>query len=72
MGLLLGGVLAGVGVGFVIDGVARTAPFGIIAGTLAGFVLSVFAAIRTARAMSEQALRDWGPPQDLPPEDDND
>lgn len=71
MALMMGGVLAGTGLGFVVDGVAGSAPLGIIAGTLIGFVLSVFTAVRTARAMSAKAVREWGPPRDLPPEDDD-
>jgi ATP synthase protein I len=72
MALLLGGVLAGTGLGFVVDGVLKTAPLGIIAGTLVGFAVSVFTAVRSAKAMSAQAAREWGPPRDLPFDEDDD
>ncbi len=69
MAVLLGGVLLGLAAGLVVDSVARTAPFGIIAGTLIGFAVSVFTAVRTAQAMSAKNAETFGPAQDLPPDD---
>jgi ATP synthase protein I len=72
LGLLLGGVLVGLGLGWAVDWIAGTTPFGIIVGVLVGFAVSVWMAVRTARRMSDEAARDWGPPVDLPPDDDED
>ena len=72
LGLLLGGVAVGLGFGWAIDAVAKTTPFGIIVGVLVGFVVSVWLAVRTARQMTADASQEWGPPQDLGPDDDGD
>ena len=72
LGLLLGGVFVGLGFGFAIDAVARTRPFGMIAGVLVGFGVSVWLAVRSARRMSDEAAREWGPPKDLGPVDGED
>jgi ATP synthase protein I len=70
LGLLLGGVFVGLGIGWAIDMIAKTTPFGLIVGVLVGFVVSVWMAVRTARRMSAEASQEWGPPQDLGPDDD--
>ena len=72
LGLLLGGVVVGLGFGAAIDAIAKTTPFGIIVGVLVGFVVSVWLAVRTARRMTADATQEWGPPQDLGPDDDGD
>ena len=72
LGLLLGGVAVGLGFGWAIDAVAKTTPFGIIVGVLVGFVVSVWLAVRTARRMTAEASQEWGPPQDLGPDVDED
>ena len=69
---LLGGFFVGLALGLVADGVLHTAPWGIITGVLLGFGLSVFLAYRLAKRLSEQAAREFGPPQDLPPDEDED
>ena len=45
---LTGGVLLGVALGFGIDAVANSAPWGMIVGVLLGFGVSVWLAVRTA------------------------
>ena len=72
LGLLLGGVFVGLGFGWAIDAIAKTGPFGMIIGVLVGFVVSVWLAVRSARQMSAEAAREWGPPQDLGPDDADD
>jgi len=69
---LLGGVFLGLALGLVADGVLHTAPWGIITGVLLGFGVSVFLAYRLAKRLSEQAAREFGPPQDLPADEDED
>lgn len=39
---LLGGLLVGAGLGYLIDANFRTAPWGIIAGTLLGFASGLY------------------------------
>jgi ATP synthase protein I len=72
LGLLLGGVFVGLGFGAAIDWVARTGPWGMIIGVLVGFGVSIWMTVRSAQKMSAEAARDWGPPTDLGPEDDED
>ena len=69
---LLGGVFVGLALGLVVDGFFRSAPWGIITGVLAGFGISVFLAYRLAKRLSEQAAREFGPPQDLPDDEEED
>jgi ATP synthase protein I len=52
---ILGGVLGGLGFGWLVDRLAHTSPFGILVGLLAGVGLSVFAAVRAATQMSAKA-----------------
>jgi ATP synthase protein I len=72
LGVLLGGVLVGLGFGFAIDRIAKTSPWGTIIGVLVGFTVSVWMAVRSARRMGEEYAREWGPPKDLGPGDDED
>jgi ATP synthase protein I len=52
---ILGGVLLGLGFGWLVDRFAHTSPFGILVGLLAGVGLSVFAAVRAATQASAKA-----------------
>ncbi len=70
--LLFGGAFVGVGFGAVFDAFAKTAPWGMVAGVLGGFTLSIWLAVRTAQRMSAEAAREWGPVQDLPLDDEDD
>ena len=72
MGLLLGGVFVGLGFGWAVDAAAKTRPFGMIIGVLVGFVVSIWLAVRSARQMSVEAAREWGPPKDLGPDVEDD
>lgn len=72
LGLLIGGVLVGLAFGAAVDWLAKTRPWGIIVGVLVGFSVSIWMAIRSARKMGEEASREWGPPRDLGPGDDED
>ncbi len=55
LGELVGGVLAGLGLGWLFDRVAGTAPFGLIGGVLAGMAGSIFLVVRSAGRMSRAA-----------------
>lgn len=52
---LLGGVLLGLGIGVLVDWLAKTTPWGVIGGVLLGFALSVYMARRTANRLMAQA-----------------
>jgi len=52
---LFGGVLVGLALGFIVDRLAGTAPWGLIGGVLVGFALSVYMARRTANRLMAQA-----------------
>lgn len=69
LGLLLGGVFVGIAFGAIVDAVAKTGPWGMIIGVLLGFGVSIWMAVRSASRMAQEASREWGPPQDLGPED---
>ena len=77
---LVGGVLAGVGLGWLADqGFAllhiKTNPWGVVAGTLAGFALGMVAAASTAQRAAQQAAQRAGqasPSDDMAPAEDVD
>jgi ATP synthase protein I len=71
LGQLLGGVFGGLGLGWLVDHFAHTTPFGIVGGLLIGVGLSVFAAVRTAMAMSAREAAK-GPPSPAVADDDDD
>src|SRR6185312_9034751 len=52
---LIGGVLGGAGIGWLIDYFAHTSPAGLIGGLLIGTGVSIFNAIRVSARMSKQA-----------------
>ncbi|MGH7024738.1 MAG: AtpZ/AtpI family protein [Caulobacteraceae bacterium] len=70
LGQILGGVLGGLGLGWLVDRLAHTSPFGILVGLLVGVGFSVFAAVRTATAMSAKA--DASPAPAAPASEDDD
>jgi ATP synthase protein I len=50
LGEVVGGVLGGLGLGWLFDRLAHTAPFGLVGGLLIGVGVSTFVAIRGAGA----------------------
>lgn len=52
---LIGGLLGGLGLGWTFDHFAHTSPIGLISGLLIGLGVSIFAAVRTASAISAKA-----------------
>jgi ATP synthase protein I len=63
---LIGGVLGGVGFGWLFDQLAHTAPWGIAIGVALGAGVSVFMAARTAVRMGKSAMEKAPPPQAVP------
>jgi len=68
LGQILGGVLGGLGLGWLVDHFAGTAPFGVLIGLLVGVVFSLVAVVRTATAISDKS----GPPPPAAPDTDDD
>jgi ATP synthase protein I len=52
---LIGGVLAGLGLGWAIDGFAGTKPWGMVGGLLIGMGFSIYLVVRKATKLSAQA-----------------
>jgi ATP synthase protein I len=68
IGELIGGVLGGLGLGWVVDRLAHTNPWGVIVGTLLGTGAAVFTIARSAGRMSDAAPKGNPVPDD---EDDD-
>jgi ATP synthase protein I len=66
---LIGGVLGGIGLGWLVDYFAGTGPWGLIGGLLIGSAASIYAAVRAAVRMSKTASES-APPQAVAFEDD--
>jgi ATP synthase protein I len=69
---MVGGVFVGLAMGLVADGLLHTKPWGTITGVLLGFGISVFLGYRLSKRLGEQASREFGPPKDLPDDEDED
>ena len=69
---LIGGVLVGLGLGFLADRFLGTTPWGIIGGVLLGFALSIYMARRTANRLMAQAKASGVVPQSIPFDDEDD
>jgi len=69
---LLGGVFGGLGLGWTFDHFVHTSPFGLISGLLIGLGGSIYAAVRSALAMSARAQASGLPPPAVPDDEDED
>jgi ATP synthase protein I len=69
---LLGGVFGGLGLGWTFDHFVHTSPFGLISGLLIGLGVSIYAAVRSALAMSARAQASGPPPPAVPDDEDED
>ena len=72
MAEMIGGVFVGLGFGAGVDVLAKSAPWGMIVGVLLGFGISIWMAVRSAQRMTAEAAKEWGPPKDLPFDDEED
>lgn len=72
LGQMLGGVLGGVGLGWLLDRFAHTSPFGVVGGLLIGTTLALVTTIRTATRMSARAQNNTPPAPPAPGADDED
>jgi ATP synthase protein I len=71
LGEVVGGVLGGLGFGWLIDRLAHTAPFGLIGGLLVGVGVSTFVAIRGAGAWARTESERAGTLPSAPDEQDD-
>ena len=55
LGELIGGILGGLGFGWVFDHYLHTTPWGLVGGLLIGLGVSVFMVVRQATVMSAKA-----------------
>ncbi|HMO42151.1 MAG TPA: AtpZ/AtpI family protein [Phenylobacterium sp.] len=69
---LIGGVLGGLGLGWVFDQWVGTSPWGLLLGVLVGTGLAVFLIARSAGRMSAQAAAKAGPVSSVPFDDEDD
>ncbi|MGZ6016777.1 MAG: AtpZ/AtpI family protein [Phenylobacterium sp.] len=72
VGEVVGGVLGGVGLGWLLDRFAHTAPWGVVSGLLIGSGFSIFVAVSTAARANKKALEAFGRPPGAPDEEDED
>jgi ATP synthase protein I len=72
LGEVVGGVLGGVGLGWLVDHFAGTTPFGLIGGLLIGGGISIFAAVRSAARSSRIAMERLAAAPGVADEEDED
>ncbi|MEO8114325.1 MAG: F0F1 ATP synthase assembly protein [Phenylobacterium sp.] len=71
LGEVVGGVLGGLGFGWLFDRLVHTAPFGLIGGLLIGVGLSTFVAIRGAGAWAKAESEKAGHLPSVPDDEDD-
>ncbi|HEY8574223.1 AtpZ/AtpI family protein [Phenylobacterium sp.] len=72
LGEVVGGVLGGAGLGWLVDQYAGTAPLGLVGGLLMGSALSIFVAVKTAAKASRIEAEKAGPLPSVPDDEDED
>lgn len=72
LGEVVGGVLGGVGLGWLVDHFAGTTPFGLIGGLLIGGGISIFVAVTSAAKASRIAMEREAPAPSVPDDEDED
>ncbi|MEO8812462.1 MAG: AtpZ/AtpI family protein [Caulobacteraceae bacterium] len=72
LGQMLGGVLGGIGLGWLVDRFAHTSPWGVVGGLVIGAGLSIYATVRTASAMSARAKLQSATPPSVAADDEED
>jgi ATP synthase protein I len=72
LGEVVGGVLGGTGLGWLVDRFAHTAPLGLIGGLLIGTGFAIFVAVRGAAERTKTAMDEAGPLPSVPDDDEND
>lgn len=72
VGEVVGGVLGGAGLGWLVDHFAGTTPLGLIGGLLTGLGLAIFAVVVAATKSSRMALERQANPPVGPADEDED
>ena len=72
LGEVVGGVLMGTGLGWLVDRFAGTEPLGLVFGLLGGSALSIFAAVRAAARTQKELSEKAGPLPSVPDDEDED
>ena len=72
VGEVVGGVLGGVGLGWLLDRFAHTQPWGVVGGLLIGTGFSIFTAVTAAARASKKQLDALGPLPNAPDDEDED
>ena len=72
VGEVVGGVLGGVGLGWLLDRFAHTAPWGVVGGLLIGTGLSIFTAVSAAARASKIEMERAAPAPSVPDDEDED
>jgi len=72
LGEVVGGVLMGAGLGWLLDHFAGTKPFGLVGGLLVGTGISIFVAVRSASRMTKDAVAKAGPLPSVRDDEDED
>jgi len=72
LGEVIGGVLGGLGLGWLFDHFAHTTPLGLVGGMLIGTGVSIFIAVRGASRMANEASKAAGPLPSVPDDDEDD
>jgi ATP synthase protein I len=72
VGEVVGGVLGGVGLGWLLDRFAGTAPWGLVGGLLIGAGLSIFVAVSTAAKASRIEMERQAPTPSARDDEDED
>jgi ATP synthase protein I len=71
LGEVVGGVLGGLGLGWLVDRFAHTTPFGLVGGLLIGVGVSSFVAIRGAAAWARTESEKAGSLPSAPDDDES-
>jgi ATP synthase protein I len=72
LGEVVGGVLGGAGLGWLLDRFAGTAPLGLVGGLLLGSGTAIFYAVKAAAKASTQAMESQGTVPAAPDDEDED
>jgi ATP synthase protein I len=68
---VVGGVLGGLGFGWLVDRIAHTQPFGLVGGLLIGVGVSTFVAVRGAGRWAKAESERMGKPPSAPGDEDD-
>ena len=72
LGEVVGGVLMGAGLGWLLDHFVGTRPWGLVGGLLIGTGFSIFVAVRSASRMTRDQMAKAGPLPSVPDDEDED